>query len=92
MDDPAYVKANSPIENVDKFNVPVLIIHGEDDQRVPIQNAREMKDALQKKGVPVEFLTKGGEGHGFFSEAHNTERLERIEKFLSKYIGASQPD
>ena len=50
MDDPAYIAANSAIDHVDKFNVPVLIIHGEDDKRVPLKNAEEMRDALQKAG------------------------------------------
>ena len=33
MGDPAYIAANSAIDHIDKFNVPVLIVHGEDDPR-----------------------------------------------------------
>jgi dipeptidyl aminopeptidase/acylaminoacyl peptidase len=91
MDDEKYIAANSAIDHVDKFNTPVLIIHGEDDPRVPIQNAREMRDALQKAGKPVEYMTKPKEGHGFFKEDNNTDRYVVTEKFLEKYLGPGAP-
>ncbi len=91
MNDEAYITANSAIDHVDKFNVPVLIVHGEDDKRVPIQNAREMRDALQKAGKPVEYLTKPKEGHGFYKEQNNVDRYEATEAFLTKYLGPGAP-
>jgi dipeptidyl aminopeptidase/acylaminoacyl peptidase len=89
MGDPSYIKANSAIDHIDKFNVPILIIHGEDDPRVPIQNAREMGDELQKAGKPFEYMTRPKEGHGFFKENNNTERYKMIEAFLEKYVGTN---
>lgn len=91
MDDPDYIKANSAIDHVDKFNVPVLIVHGEDDPRVPVQNAREMHDALEKAGKPVEYMTRPKEGHGFFKEQNNTDRYQITEAFLQKYLGPGAP-
>ena len=91
MDDPKYVSANSAIDQVGKFNVPVLIIHGEDDPRVPIQNAREMHEALEKAGKPVEYMTRPKEGHGFFKEQNNTDRYQITEAFLTKYLGPGAP-
>ena len=91
MDDPAYLAANSAIDHVDKFNVPVLIIHGEDDKRVPIQNAREIRDALEKSGKPVEYMTRPKEGHGFYKEENNVDRYKITEAFLEKYLGPGAP-
>lgn len=91
MDDPAYVAANSAIDHVDKFNVPVLIVHGEDDPRVPVQNAREMRAALEKAGKPFEYMTRPKEGHGFFKEQNNVDRYQLTEKFLQKYLGPGAP-
>ena len=88
MDSPDYIKANSPIDHVDKFNIPLLIIHGEDDHRVPIQNASEMRDAMLKAGKPVIYMTKPKEGHGFFSEKNNIDRFEAISKFLDENLQA----
>ena len=87
MDDEAYMAANSAIDHVDKFNVPVLIIHGEDDKRVPVQNARAMRDALERAGKPVEYMTRPKEGHGFFKEENNIDRYKVTEAFLDKYLG-----
>ena len=91
FNDPAYIAANSAIDHVDKFNVPVLIVHGEDDPRVPVKNAREMRDALQKAGKPVEYLTKPKEGHGFYKEENNVDRFNVTEAFLQKYLGPGAP-
>ena len=91
MDDPSYIAANSAIDHVDKFNVPVLIIHGEDDRRVPVQNAKEMRDALQKAGKPVEYMTRPKEGHGFYKEENNVDRYRITEAFLEKYLGPGAP-
>lgn len=86
--DDAYVKANSPIDNMDKFNVPVFIIHGEDDKRVPLQNAKRLRATLEKDNKPYDWLVEPNEGHGFYSEEHNTERYKRMEAFLKKFIDA----
>lgn len=91
MDDPNYIAANSAIDHVDKFNVPVLIVHGEDDPRVPIQNAKEMRDALEKAGKPVEYMARPKEGHGFFKEQNNIDRYNTTEAFLLKYLGPGAP-
>ncbi len=91
MDDPKYIEANSAIDHVDKFNVPVLIVHGEDDPRVPIQNAKEMRDALQKAGKPFEYMARPKEGHGFFKEQNNVDRYTMTEAFLLKYLGPGAP-
>ncbi|MBU6200002.1 MAG: S9 family peptidase [Xanthomonadaceae bacterium] len=91
MGDPAYIEANSAIDHIDKFNTPVLIVHGEDDPRVPIQNAREMRDALQKAGKPFEYMTRPKEGHGFYKEQNNIDRYNMTEAFLLKYLGPGAP-
>lgn len=85
--DDASIKAVSPIDHIDQFNVPVLIVHGEKDPRVPIKNATELRDALDKAGKPYEWLVKPKELHGFYSEANNTQFLEHMQAFLAKYIG-----
>jgi dipeptidyl aminopeptidase/acylaminoacyl peptidase len=85
--DNATLKAMSPLYHLDKFNVPVLIVHGEKDPRVPLKNAEVLRDALQKSGKPYEWLVKSKELHGFYSEENNTDLLEHLQAFLDKYIG-----
>lgn len=86
LDDPT-IKAISPLYHLDDFNVPVLIVHGEKDPRVPIKNAEVLRDALKKSGKPYEWLIKPKELHGFYSEADNTDFLQHMQAFLAKYLG-----
>ena len=79
--------AISPASMLDNFNVPVLIAHGEDDPRVPFQNATELRAALQAAGKPYQWLAEPHELHGFVSDQHNEQLFTMITAFLAKYIG-----
>lgn len=85
--DKATVREVSPIYHLDRFNIPVFIVHGEDDKRVPIKNATDLRAALDRAGKPYEWMVKPKEGHGFYSEANREELYQRMEAFLGKYIG-----
>ncbi|GIU49601.1 MULTISPECIES: alpha/beta hydrolase family protein [Shewanella] len=87
--DSAELIAQSPSRNVDKLNAPVLIIHGEDDQRAHFEHALALKEALDKKGHPYEWLVKDKEGHGFYNEDNILEANKAILAFLDKYIGTN---
>lgn len=79
--------AISPASMLGKLDVPVLIAHGEDDPRVPFQNATELRSALQAAGKPYEWLAEPGELHGFVSDRHNEKLFTMIVAFLAKCIG-----
>jgi dipeptidyl aminopeptidase/acylaminoacyl peptidase len=83
----ADLDANSPDKLADKIDVPVLLVHGEDDQRAPFAQAKAMRAALDAAHKPYEWLTKPGEGHGFYSEKNNVDFLDHLQTFLEKYIG-----
>ena len=61
-DDPAFSKY-SPHAFVDGWKTPVLIIHGEQDYRVPISEALLLFEALQRRGVDSELLVYPDENH-----------------------------
>lgn len=56
--------AASPITYVTADDPPFLLFHGDVDQTVPIEQSTLMERALKKAGVPVEFITVSGGGHG----------------------------
>ncbi len=62
-DDAVYAKT-SPITYIDRAKTPVLIQHGENDQRVPIANAYQLRQALIDKGVETRMVVYNGMGHG----------------------------
>ncbi len=79
----------SPLFAIDKLTVPLLIAHGDADQRVPYKQSKLYADALAKAGKPYEFITLKGEGHGFSSDANQQLWLDKLEAFLTKYNPAS---
>ena len=75
----------SPLFAADKLQVPLLLFHGDDDQRVPYKQSKLMAEALTKAGKPFEFITLKGEGHGFSSDANLQAWLDKLDAFLAKY-------
>jgi dipeptidyl aminopeptidase/acylaminoacyl peptidase len=54
----------SPITHITKLNAPLLLIQGASDPRVPVGEAIQMHDALEKRGVPTKLMVFADEGHG----------------------------
>jgi dipeptidyl aminopeptidase/acylaminoacyl peptidase len=75
----------SPIEQVERLKVPILITHGADDQRVPLKQSALYAKALEKAGKPHEFHVYPGEGHGLTSPANRKDYYDRLEAFLRKH-------
>jgi dienelactone hydrolase len=85
--DDADLDANSPDKLADKISVPVLLVHGEDDQRAPFAQAKAMRAALEAAHKPYEWMSKPGEGHGFYDVKNNIEFYTLLQTFIAKYIG-----
>jgi dipeptidyl aminopeptidase/acylaminoacyl peptidase len=85
--DPKELAANSPDKLADKIDVPVLLIHGEEDQRAPFAQAKAMRAALETAHKPYEWLTKPHEGHGFYNEQNLVDMYNHLQAFLEKNIG-----
>jgi dipeptidyl aminopeptidase/acylaminoacyl peptidase len=54
----------SPITYIDKVNAPLLLIQGASDPRVPVGEAIQMYDALEKRGATTKMIIFPDEGHG----------------------------
>jgi dipeptidyl aminopeptidase/acylaminoacyl peptidase len=78
--------AASPVLHADRIRAPLLIAQGAQDPRVNVDESDQMVAALQKHGVPVEYIVKDNEGHGFHNEENRFEFYEAMERFLDKYL------
>ena len=65
----------SPVNNVDKIVVPVLLLQGLDDRVVPLEQSEKIYINLKEKGIDAQLVLFDGEGHGF-------RKAETIEKAL----------
>jgi dipeptidyl aminopeptidase/acylaminoacyl peptidase len=90
-DDPEIYKKTSPISYIAKAKTPTLIQHGENDRRVPIPNAYELRQALQDRGVPVKMVVYKGFGHGITKPKQQRAVMEENEKWFAQYIWGEKP-
>jgi len=67
---------------------PVLILHGEADATVPVDEAYQLQKLLEKKGIPYEMKIYPGAGHGFEDQTIWRDAGLRSLQFLQKYLGA----
>jgi dipeptidyl aminopeptidase/acylaminoacyl peptidase len=84
--DKELLAAASPVLHADNIRAPLLIAQGAQDPRVNVDESDQMVAALKKHGIPVEYLVKENEGHGFHNEENRFEFYEAMEKFLKKYL------
>jgi carboxymethylenebutenolidase len=64
---------------------PVLILHGEADPTVPVEEAYQLQKLLEKKGIAYEIKIYPGAGHGFEAEIWSDAGLRSFQ-FLRKYL------
>lgn len=76
----------SPIHHVDNITAPMVVIHGANDPRVPIDEAEQMVAALQARQHPVDYLRFDDEGHGVIKLANRIVAYGRIASFLKTYL------
>ena len=65
---------------------PILILHGEADPTVPVEEAYDLQQVLERKGVAYEMQIYRGAGHGFTGETWRDAGLRTL-AFLKKYLG-----
>jgi len=86
-DDRERLEATSPINNLDGLEIPLFIVHGRRDPRVPIAQADILTRALRRREIDHEVLIKNDEGHGFVKEENNFELYSRLEAFFAEHLG-----
>ena len=78
-------KAISPITHVSKDSAPTLIMHGDKDFLVPLQQAEVMIEKLNEAKVPCELVVKKGGGHSWPGIADDTKLFaDWFDKYLAK--------
>jgi dipeptidyl aminopeptidase/acylaminoacyl peptidase len=75
----------SPVHYVTSNAPPFLIMHGDKDPTVPVEQSYELFDALKKAGAPAEFLVVVGAGHGG-KAFENPEALAMLHAFFDKSL------
>ncbi|MFN2590799.1 MAG: alpha/beta hydrolase family protein, partial [Actinomycetota bacterium] len=80
---PEAVAERSPITHVANVRTPTLILHGEADQRCPVEQAEQWFAALRAMGTEVEMVLYPGASHPFIFDGKPSHRIDYNERFAA---------
>jgi acetyl esterase/lipase len=78
----------SPVFQVDGRDPPLLLLHGDQDPQMPINQSHELEGAYERAGLEVDFIVVHGAAHGgdaFYSPAN----VERVAAFLRTHLAST---
>jgi dipeptidyl aminopeptidase/acylaminoacyl peptidase len=86
-EDREFLEEISPLNHVEKIAAPLMVVHGANDPRVPVGEARQIVEAVDEHGIPVESLIYEDEGHGLSKRPNRIDAYTRIGEFFEEYLG-----
>jgi len=81
----AYVAAGA-VHRLENVRVPILVAHGERDERVHPRQSEELVAELARLGKTFEYITYPTEAHGFLRAGPQVDFYRRLERFLDWYL------
>jgi dipeptidyl aminopeptidase/acylaminoacyl peptidase len=84
-----YFDQIDPLNHADKINAPLLVIHGVNDPRVPIQESEQIVEKLKKRNHPVTFIRIEEEGHTMVKLKNKVNSYSLMAEFLEKHLGSN---
>lgn len=84
--DNAALRAASPYYQVEKIRIPILLAHGDQDRTVPVEQSREMAEALRKHGKNVTYLELEDGSHHLELQRHRHELFKAMDTFLRQHL------
>jgi dipeptidyl aminopeptidase/acylaminoacyl peptidase len=86
---PSIYSERSPITSVAKIKVPLLLLHGDADPVVNVEQSRALVAAIQTAGGIVDYVEYPDEGHGWRKGETTADELRRIDAFLAGVSGVA---
>ena len=77
----------SPLTAVDRITAPLLVFQGANDPRVTQAQSDRIVCALRRRGIAVDYLLAGNEGHSFANEETALAVNRAVEQFLARQLG-----
>ena len=84
-DNPEGYEKFNPINHVKDWRVPMLVIHGELDYRIPSSQGMAAFTALQRKGIPSQFLYFPDENHWVLKPQNSVQWHESVNAWLKRW-------
>ncbi len=87
--DADFLESISPINFIDRIEAPLMVIHGANDPRVPVQEAEQIVSTLRARGREVEYLRYEDEGHGLAKAKNRADAWPKVVRFFQKHMGTA---
>jgi len=85
-DNPAAYEKHNPVNYVKNWKTPMLVIHGAKDFRIPIEQGIAAFTALQRQGVPSQFLVFPDENHWVLKPQNSARWHQSVESWLGEWL------
>jgi dipeptidyl aminopeptidase/acylaminoacyl peptidase len=84
--DADFLESISPLNFIDRIQAPLLVIHGANDPRVPVQEAEQIVATLRARGSEVDYLRYEDEGHGLAKAKNRADAWPKVVRFFEKHM------
>ena len=84
------IAAASPYIHAADARAPILLLHGQQDSTVPIDQSRRMKEALERAGKSVRYVELVGDDHYLSAASTRTRMLEEVDAFLKPHLSPAR--
>jgi dipeptidyl aminopeptidase/acylaminoacyl peptidase len=85
--DSEFLESISPIHKAESITAPLMVVHGKNDPRVPVGEAEQIVERVQRNGGTVEYLLYEDEGHGLAKLKNRLDAYPKIAAFLDEHLG-----
>ena len=79
----------SPIQHVERLTAPLLLTHGSNDWRVPVEESRTFHEKAQALDRPVTYVEFDGQGHGIRGFENQVKYYQTVFTFLESRLAGS---
>ena len=81
-----FVQSSLKRVKLPEIDIPMLVVQGENDPRVPVTESEQVVEALRKEGKTVWYMNALNEGHGFRKKENSDVSQQVTLMFFEKYL------
>ncbi len=82
----AFLEGISPSNQVDRISVPLMVVQGNNDPRVPVSEAEQIVAAMRGKGETVWYMNALNEGHGYRKKENRDVFQQAVIQFFERNL------
>jgi dipeptidyl aminopeptidase/acylaminoacyl peptidase len=82
----AFFQRIAPLNNADKIKIPLFVVQGGNDPRVPLSEAEQIVARVKDNGTPVWYLMANDEGHGFRKKSNADYQFYATVMFIQQHL------